>query len=272
MSIWTKIIIEEETKFIILRPIFANQLTAKFGNQFNFNTTYMKKTKIYFKAFFFLLILLWGCNTPNDVTVLPKSNMRSIVSFVLNPAQNYGNVLVTHTATIDQSGKIITLKLPKDLRLDSIRPQLISSPWSTVSPRNLDYIDLRPDTVEYIVTAESGMKTVYAVVKDLSFKYSNNALLAASFPSIIDPKTGLPSRKVWASSITLPVGTSLASLNINLELTADSHNATITVSENNGPFRTFSNPVNFTGKVTFRLVSEDGTKTSTYSTTIVLAP
>jgi hypothetical protein len=233
----------------------------------------MKKTKIYLSVLFCVTLLLWGCDPQNDMNVMPKTNMRSIVSFVLNPAQNYGNVLVTHTATINQSTKIITLKLPKDLRLDSIRPQLISSPWSSVFPNNLDYVDLRPDTVEYTVTAESGMKTVYAVVKDLTYLYTNTNIMAVSFLGLIDANTGLPTRMLWASTFTLPSGTNVSAININLELSPDSHNAVVTVSENRSPnFRPFSNPINFTTPVSFKVISEDGKKTQTYTASVVVTP
>ena len=233
----------------------------------------MKKTKIYLNVLFCVTLLLCGCNSQNDINVMPKSNIRSIVSFVLNPTQNYGNVLITHTATIDQSAKIITLKLPKDLRLDSVRPQLIISPWASVSPNNLDYVDLRPDTVEYTVTAESGMKTVYAVVKSLTYLYTNTNILAVSFNDVIDTNTGLPTRMLWASQFSLPSGTNKAALNINLEFSPDSHNAVVLISENRSPnFRPFSNPVNFNAPVTFKVTSEDGKKTQTYSANVVVAP
>jgi len=230
----------------------------------------MKKTKIYLNVLFCVTLLLWGCDSQNDINVMPKTNVRSIVSFVLNPAQNYGNVLVTHTGTIDQSGKIITLKLPKDLRLDSIVPQLIISPWASVSPNNLDYVDLRPDTVEYTVTAESGKKTVYAVVKDLSYQYTNNNVLAASFSDFIDGNTNLPIRLLMIYPYKFTVtGVNISAVNINLELSPDSHNSVITVSENGSTtYRPFTNPVNFTVPVTFRIKSEDGKKSQDIKITV----
>ena len=54
--------------------------------------------------------------------------MRSIVRFTLNPAQNGGNVFVQHIATIDQSKKTITLKLPSHLDLKEIRPEIVAAP------------------------------------------------------------------------------------------------------------------------------------------------
>jgi len=233
----------------------------------------MKKTGIY--LFVLMCFFLFNsCERDNSLTDLKPSNLGSIVSFVLNPYQNTGNVTMKFTATIDESLKIITLKLPKNLRLDSIRPEIIYSPWATLSPMSLVPIDLTKDTTEYTVTSESGKKTVYAVVKDMTYQFANNAIYSISFPEVLDATTGNPVRSTfWSTPYSLglkvPVGTNKTGINTNLEMSGDSYNAVISVSEDGSgtSFRPFSNPVNYSKKVIFRSVSEDGKKTTDYTIT-----
>lgn len=234
----------------------------------------MKKTKFYLFVLFCLSLFISGCERDSSLNDLPPSNLRSIVRLVLNPYQNAGNVTMKFTATIDESSKIITLKLPKNLVLDSIRPELVFSPWATLSPMNLEPIDLTKDTVEYTVTAESGKKAVYAVVKDMTYQFANNAIYSISFPEVFDAITGNPVRNTFWSApynlgLKVPVGTNKTAINTNLEMSGDSYNAAISVSEdgNGATFRPFSNPVNYSKKVIFRSVSEDGKKTTDFTIT-----
>jgi hypothetical protein len=126
----------------------------------------MKKTTVYFNLFFSLLILFCGCERQNDLTELPKSNMRTIGLFVINATQNYGKIPANITSSINQSTKVITLsKFPLNASLTALRPQIVISPLATVYPNNLDSVDFSNDTTEFTVTAQSGKKTVYAVVK-----------------------------------------------------------------------------------------------------------
>ena len=222
----------------------------------------------------FCIALLWGCQRETDISQIPPSNLRSIVKFTLNPYHNAGNVTVPFSGIINESTKIITLKLPSGTRLDSIRPEIIISPWASVAPNSLDYVDLRPDTVEFTVTAQSGKKAVYALVKDLTYKFSNSAMYALNFSDFIDPATGSPFRVSFVAgltkSITLPAGTDKTQLKVDLELSPDSYNATVTVNDKDvSTFRTFANPVNFTNQVTFRVKSEDGKKTTDYKVTVL---
>ncbi|MFZ4798918.1 MAG: cadherin-like beta sandwich domain-containing protein [Bacteroidia bacterium] len=232
------------------------------------------KTLTNYLSIAFCIVLLWGCQRENDITQIPPSNLRSIVKFTLNPYHNVGNVTIPFSGVINESTKIITIKLPASIRLDSVRPEIIISPWASVSPNSLDYVDLRPDTVEFTVTAQSGKKAVYALVKDLSYKFSNSTMYALNFTNIIDPATGSPLRVSFAAgqtkSITLPAGTDKTQLNVDLELSPDSYSATVTVNDMDiSTFRNFSNPVNFTNQVTFRVKSEDGKKTTDYKITIL---
>jgi len=113
---------------------------------------------------------LLGCQRENDINVLPPSNLRSIVSFNLYRYNNPLNLFSSVYGTVDETNKIITLKFtpgsyPNLDSLRSLKPQIYIAPWATVSPDNLEYVDLRPDTVEYTVTAQSGKKAVYSIVK-----------------------------------------------------------------------------------------------------------
>ena len=232
------------------------------------------------------IVLLWGCQRETDITQIAPSNLRSIVGFSLNPYHNPGNVTYKFSGVIDESKKIITLKLPSGIKLDSIRPEMIISPWASVSPNSLDYVDLRPDTVEFTVTAQSGKKAVYGLVKDLTYKFSNCQLFALNFTDIINPTTSSAYRLVCGLNlptqtltITLPQGTDKTNLNVDLELSPDSYNSTITVYEvNTTTYRPFSNPVNFnisdkvtlkTNQVKFKVTSEDGKKSSEYLITLL---
>ena len=232
----------------------------------------MKKPRIYFSTLLCFSFLLSGCDRGNDINQLPPANLRNIESFVLNPYSNAGNITMKFTATIDELNKLIRLKLPKNTRLDSIRPAILVSPWASVSPMNLELVDLTKDTVEYTVIAESGKKSVYSVVKDMTYQYANNAIYSIS---VLDPVTNFPVFSYfWSTSTTMkvPVGTDKKSINVNLVMAGDSYNSTITVSEDGlvgdkRTFRPFSNPVNFTKKVVFLSISEDGKKITEYTIT-----
>ena len=240
------------------------------------NELHIKAKKMKSRGYFILLLsitFLFGCQRESDINVLPLSNLRDIKSFSLKPYQNPGNVMTIHTATIDEANKLITLKLPANLRLDSIRPDIVFAPWATISPQNLEYIDLRKDTVEFTVIAQSGKKAVYAVVKDMTYKYTNTIIYAISFPDILNV-AGDPYRiqywlNTYATTIKVPQGTDITKLKTYLEFAGDSQNTTVTVSENgSSTFRPYTNPVNFTKPVKFRVLSEDGKIRTDYTLTV----
>jgi hypothetical protein len=197
-----------------------------------------------------------------------------MISFVLNTYQNEGNLNVKLVGTIDELNKLIKLNIPGDLRLDSIRPEIMCAPWASSSPKNLEYIDFRPDTVKYTVIAESGKKAVYSLVKDGSYIYTKSNVYAFSFTNIIDPATGVAVRAVcttFSITMTVPVGTDITKIMTNLEFFPDSRMTTVKVKEN-GSFlgRSFTNPdfVNFTKPVIFLVTSQDKLITSSYTVTV----
>lgn len=230
------------------------------------------KRKLFYSTITICFLFLYGCQRENDVYQIPKSNLRSIMKFALNPYLNEGNVTIIFTGTIDETNKIIKLKLPKNLKLDSIRPQITFAPYATISPNNFDYVDLSKDTVWYTVTAESGKQAVYGVVKDpVPYLFTNPWIFAITFNNMLD-NTGTPIRIALVSSnvtANVPTGTDLTKMMIDLEFTTSSQNATVIVKENGSTTgRPFSNPVDFTKKVTFNVTSEDGKQTAIYSLTL----
>jgi hypothetical protein len=231
----------------------------------------MKNIKIYFWTAI-CCIMSWSCQRENDINQLPPSNLRTIVSFVLNPYHNEGNVYVQLVGTIDELNKLIKLEIPGDLRLDSIRPDIVFAPWATISPKNLEYIDLRADTVKYTVTAQSGKKAVYSVVKDRPYVYGKTTLYAVSFTNIIDTNTGIGIRGVYYSApytitMTVPKGTDITKIMTNLEFAGDSQGARVIVKENGSLLgRNFTSPgtVDYTKQVTFIAFSQDGSNSTSY--------
>lgn len=234
----------------------------------------MKSTKIYL-SITICLILFCGCQRENDVYQIPRSNLRNIMKFVLNPYQNEGNVTMTFTGTIDETNKIIKLKLPKNIKLDSIRPQITFAPYATVSPNSLDYVDLRPDTVWCTVTAESGKKAVYGVVKDpVPFLFINPWVYAINLTNVVD-NTGTPLRGIFSGyslTMNVPSGTDVTKIMTDIEFQGDSQNAKVIVKENGSTTgRPYSNPIDFTKTVIFTVTSEDGSKTVSYNLTLKLS-
>lgn len=224
-----------------------------------------------FILFLLSCIFVHSSCQPDEVEQSKPVNLRSILSFVLNPYQNSKNNLTLKvTGKIDEANKLITLNLPKNIRLDSLRPEITYSPWASISPANLEYVDLTPDTVEYTVKAQSGKTSVYSIVKDMSFVYTNNNLYAITFPNITDAISGGAVRKTFWSgtyslTIQVPVGADVKNIVTQLEFAADSQNTNIQVMENlTNVFRTYSNPVDFSKKVTFRVKSEDGKRSTDY--------
>lgn len=226
----------------------------------------MKKLSIYFSAFLCLAFICFGCGS-EDLSDYPPSNMRSIVRFTLNPAQNGGNVYVQHIATIDQSKKTITLQLPPHLDLKNIRPEIVAAPWTTVTPQSLEAVDFTADVIEYTVVAESGKTAVYEVIKDMTYKYAACQLYAVTFPAVSDPETGEPVRVVCnennkTANLHVPVGTDITKLVPLFELSPESFNASF--DKEDGQAYDFTEPVKFT------VTSEDGKKTATYTISVTI--
>lgn len=211
-----------------------------------------------------MTLVFFGCGE-SSMDDEPKSNIRSIMSFIIKPAPNAGNVQTQHQGVIDETNKTITIKLPQHLDLTAVRPSIIAGPWATVYPQNLEAVDFTADIIEYTVTAQSGKQAVYTVIKDMSYRYSQAQIYALSFPAIIDPETGEPVRALAVESdktirVEVPEGTDVTHLTPLLELSPDSYNAVFTQSWNT--------PQDFTNPVSYTLTSEDGSKTVKYIVTV----
>lgn len=211
-----------------------------------------------------MTLVFFGCGE-SSMDDEPKSNIRSIMSFIIKPAPNAGNVQTQHQGVIDETNKTITIKLPQHLDLTAVRPSIIAGPWATVYPQNLEAVDFTADIIEYTVTAQSGKQAVYTVIKDMSYRYSQAQIYALSFPAIIDSETGEPVRALAVESdktirVEVPKGTDVTHLTPLLELSPDSYNAVFTQSWNT--------PQDFTDPVSYTLTSEDGNKTVKYTVTV----
>lgn len=218
---------------------------------------------------FALLLSLAGCT--EDISDQPKSNLRAISAFTFEPYYNAeNNIVVQHKGTIDEVNKVISVKLPSDVVLASLRPSMSLSPWTISSPKNLDIVDFTKDTVDITVTAQSGKKAVYSVVRTLDYLYTKAEVYSVSFPDFTYVTTGDPIKKAFATftnnsavTVDLPTGTDLSSIKILLDLSPASRNATFEVSEDGtgALFRPFTNPgvVNMTKLTTLRVKPQSGT-------------
>lgn len=212
------------------------------------------------------VIFLYSCT--KDIGDYPKSNLRAITAFSFEPYHNNANnIFVKHEGVIDQTNKIITVHLPTDVVLTNLKPSIKLSPWTTVSPGNLEYIDFTKDTVDFLVKAESGKQAVYSVVKKLDYVYTKAELYSVSFPEIME--ANVPLRRVFPNynnntliNITVANTIPLNAILTKLELSPASRGSTIEISDNGSEnnYRPFTSPdiVNFTNRVSFRIRSQSG--------------
>lgn len=216
----------------------------------------MKKLLI-FKLSALLLILggAMACDK-QDADDAPKSNMRSIIGFTVKPGYNAGNIFVNHQGVIDQGNKTITIELPDNIDLTKIRPEIVLSPYTTVSPGNIEPVDVSKPDIEYTAMAQSGKIAVYTLVVKNTYKYKGNSLYAISFPGVPFTDGTIP-RATFANNnatITVPSGTDISKLRPVFELAADSKNATY--SKNPDSDWDFATPAD--NKVKFQVTSETG--------------
>jgi len=216
-------------------------------------------------------ILLSAIACTEDINDYPKSNLRAIKSFSFETYFNSANkIVLQHVGVIDEVNKTIKVKLPPEVILTGLRPSISLSPWSSSSPKSLDVIDLTKDTVDITVIAQSGKKAVYSVIRTLDYLYTKAEVYSVSFLNIPNSTNGEPIKLFFPnfnnnSSITanLPTGIDLSNIQIFLDLTLASKNATFEVSEDGAGalFRPFTNPgiVNMTKLTTIRVKPQSGT-------------
>lgn len=222
----------------------------------------MKKQSYFIGTILLFIVFFSGCQQ-DSIANYPKSNLRSLVSFIIQPALNSGNVWNTYIGDIDQDQKLIKLTIHNGVDLTKIRPEIIVAPWATSMPGNLEPIDLTPDTVLYKVVAQSGKTATYSIVKKI-IPYTGANIFSVYFPSILDA-TGSEIRQANTAigtaitsplpaptvlTVKVPAGTDITNVVPFFELAPNSHNCT------------FDKPINiaydFTNPVSFTVLSEDG--------------
>lgn len=226
----------------------------------------MKKT-----IFIYLLggvFLLEGCS--KDINDFPKSNLRAIAKFSFKPYHNAENgIFVEHVGKIDEANKTITVSLPADANLKGLRPFIELSPWTTVSPGNLNPVDFSTvDPIEFQVKAESGKIAVYSVSVIQNYKYTKAELYSVTLPDLQD-ENNLPLRGTFPNfqdnvktDIVVPENTDLSRVTLLLNPTLASQHVSYEVSEDGGiSYRPFTNPgvVNCLQQVVFKVIPEVGT-------------
>lgn len=226
--------------------------------------------KTHLISLFIITSLLTFISCTEDINDYPKSNLRAISVFSFETYYNSANnIAIQHKGVIDEVNKIITVKLPSDVILTGLRPSITLSPWTTCSPGNLEVVDFTNDTVDITVTAQSGKKAVYSVVRTLDYLYTKAEIYSVTFPDYLWVSSGEPIRASFPnfnnnSSVTvnLPTGTDLSSIQILLDVSPASKNCTFEVSEDGTgtSFRPFTNPgiVNMTKLTTLRVKPQSG--------------
>ena len=205
-----------------------------------------------------LLLTLGGivsCDK-QDINDAPKSNMRSIIGFTVKPGYNSGNIFVNHQGVIDQSNKTITIELPDNIDMTKIRPEIVLSPSTTVTPGNIEAVDFSTPNLEYTAIAQSGKIAVYTLIVKTTYRYKGNTLYAVSFPGIHFADGTIP-RAVFANNnatVTVPAGTDISKLRPAFELAVDSKNATY--SKALDADWDFATPADH--KVKFQVISQTG--------------
>ncbi len=221
-----------------------------------------------------LVITLVGCSKSMDD--YPLSNLRAISSFTLEFYHNAeANIFVQHVGTIDEANKVIHLSVPVDADLCHLCPTIQLSPWATITPRSLEIVDFsRGDSLDYMVSAQSGKQAVYTVHITRDYIYDKAELLAVYAMDLLDDHQE-PRRCTYASfaegaqsKLWVPVDTDLSHVRIYLDLSNASRRSTIEVCESGDKtsFREFANNTEMdfrNGFVFIRITSESG-KAITY--------
>ncbi|MFD1631391.1 hypothetical protein [Pseudopedobacter beijingensis] len=213
--------------------------------------------RIIFLSFCFAGLILSGSCT-KDIDDYPKSNLRAITAFSFEPYHNnLNNIFTKHEGVIDQTNKVITVHLPSDAILTNLKPSIALSPWTTVSPGNLDYVDFTEDRVDFTVKAQSGKTAVYSVVRVLDYKYTKADLYSISFPEVMEGIA--PLRRVFPNynnnvSITITVSNTvpLNAILTDLELSPVARNSTVEISDNGS--ETNYRPFTFPGVVDYTVI------------------
>lgn len=209
--------------------------------------------------------MLSGCKKTIDD--YPLSNLRAIASFSIETYHNTAaNIFTIHDGVIDESRKTITVDLPYDADLVHLRPTIELSPWATVSPASLQEVDFsQGDSLDYVVTAQSGKQAVYTVYITRNFVYKDADIYGVYLTDLKDDKGEARYTRFTSSEAKLwiPADADLSALITHIDLSYASHRATIEVDETgegtNYRFFTNDSAIDYSaGLIRFRVTAESG--------------
>lgn len=214
-----------------------------------------------------VMVSLCGCEkTINDY---PLSNLRAIWSFSIETYHNTAaNIFTVHDGVIDEANKTIVVDLPYDADLVHLRPTIELSPWSKVSPSSLQEVDCsQGDSLDYVVTAQSGKKAVYTVYITRNYIYKEAEIYGVYLTELLDSEGEARFTRFTTteSSIWIPATEDRSALITHIDLSYASHRATIEVDETGmgTNYRPFTNDtaIDYTSNIVkFCVTAEDGTK------------
>lgn len=183
-----------------------------------------------------MAVLALGCK--RTAADFPPSNLRAIASFNLEFYHNsQANIHVTHEGEIDEVNRMIYLSVPGDADLTCLRPTIELSPWSTCQPKSLQMVNFsHGDSLDYLVTAQSGKTAVYTVKIKKDYIYTKAELIGAYTPELLDAN-GEPRKAHFATprdgekaTLKLPDGTDLSALKLHIDISNASYHSTVEIS------------------------------------------
>lgn len=230
---------------------------------------------------FFIAVLavfvLSGCKKTIDD--YPLSNLRAIASFSIESYHNTpSNIFTIHEGVIDESKKTIKVDLPYDADIAHLRPTIKLSPWSTVYPASLQEVDFsQGDSLDYVVTAQSGKRAVYTVYITRNFVYKDAEIYGVYLTDLKDDtgETRYTRFTTTEANLWIPAAEDRSALITHIDLSYASHRATIEVDETGTGtgYRDFTNDtaIDYTApSIKFRVTAENkATKVFTLSVSLI---
>lgn len=226
----------------------------------------MKRKLSLFLTAVVMLFVLGGCKKTIDD--YPLSNLRAISHFSVETYHNTAaNIFTIHDGVIDEANKTIVVDLPYDADLAHLRPTIELSPWSKVSPASLQEVDFsQGDSLDYVVTAQSGKQAVYTVYITRNFVYKEAEIYGVYLTDVLDAKGEARYARFTTteSAIWIPETEDMSALITHVDLSYASHRATIELDETGTgtDYRLFTNDtaIDYTSQIIkFRVTAENGT-------------
>ena len=182
-----------------------------------------------------MAVMVLGCK--RTAADFPPSNLRAIASFDLEFFHNsQANIHVTHEGEIDEVNRMIYLSVPKDADLTCLRPTIELSPWTTCEPKSLQIVDFsHGDSLDYLVTAQSGKTAVYTVKIQKDYVYTKAELYYVYAMDILDYNEE-PRRALFTNAkdgevgkLWLPEGTDVSALRLHIDISNASYHSTVEI-------------------------------------------